>query len=215
MVSPAFLKKGDKIAIVAPARKVSKLEMMPAIKKLSDWGLQVVLGSNLFGVNNQYSGTDEERIADFQEMLDDKSIKAIISARGGYGSIRLIEKLRFYTFFENPKWIIGYSDITIFHSFLHINNTQSIHATMPINFPVDGSDNESNGIPGGLRQAGGGFSRRRPGAPGRPPPGWPIWAPSWPGSSLFPGPTVPSNRPPPCNCAAGFFPCALRPVWPG
>jgi len=143
MVSPDFLKKGDKIAIVAPARKVSELEMMPAIKKLSDWGLQVILGKNLFGVNNQYSGTDEERIADFQEMLDDKSIKAIISARGGYGSIRLIEKLRFDHFFENPKWIIGYSDITIFHSFLHVNNTQSIHATMPINFPVDGSDNES------------------------------------------------------------------------
>ncbi|MGQ0828015.1 MAG: S66 peptidase family protein [Bacteroidota bacterium] len=134
MTKPAYLKKGDKIGIVATARKVSKQEMQPAIDIFKSWGLQVVLGKNLFKSDNQFSGTDEQRAADLQAMLDDTSIKAIISARGGYGTIRIIDKIDFNKFKKNPKWIIGYSDITVLHSHIHNMGIETIHATMPINF---------------------------------------------------------------------------------
>lgn len=137
MTSPPYLKKGDKIGIVACARKISKEEMSPAITMMQNWGLDVVLSPNLFKVKDQFAGTDEERIADLQQMLNDPSIKAVISARGGYGTIRLIDKLDFKTFKAQAKWIIGYSDITVLHS--HINNMriETLHASMPINFAVN------------------------------------------------------------------------------
>lgn len=131
---PLFLKKGDKIAIVAPARKVTHEEMQPAIEMLTNWGLEVVLGENLFNEQNQFSGTDEERTADLQTMLDDASVKAIISARGGYGTLRIIDKLNFTQFKQYPKWVIGYSDITVLHSHIHTLGIATLHATMPINF---------------------------------------------------------------------------------
>jgi muramoyltetrapeptide carboxypeptidase len=138
MNAPQFLKKGDKIGIVAPARKISKEEIQPAINAFEKWGLKVELGKNIFGNENQYSGSDKQRTEDLQTFLDDNSIRAIISARGGYGTLRIIDKLDFKKFKENPKWIIGYSDITVLHS--HINHNfeiESLHATMPINFPKD------------------------------------------------------------------------------
>jgi muramoyltetrapeptide carboxypeptidase len=131
---PNYLKRGDKIGIVACARKISRDEILPAIDIFKSWGLETVLSTNLFNVDNQYSGTDEERTKDLQTMLDDSSIKAIISARGGYGTMRIIDKIDFTNFKNNPKWIVGYSDITVLHS--HINNfgIETLHATMPINF---------------------------------------------------------------------------------
>ena len=135
MIRPPYLKTGDKIAIVAPARKVSSSEMDQAIKTFSSWGLQVVTGQNLFGQENQFSGTDEQRLSDLQTMLDDKEVKAIISARGGYGTVRLIDKLNFDLFLQYPKWIIGYSDITALHSHIHTQfNIETLHAVMPVNF---------------------------------------------------------------------------------
>lgn len=134
MITPPYLKKGDSIAIVAPARSVTIEEMMPAINLFEEWGLKVVLGNNLFLSHNQFSGTEEERTEDFQAMLDNDDIKAIICARGGYGAVRIIDRLNFDRFVEHPKWIVGYSDITIFHSHIHTCfDIETLHATMPIN----------------------------------------------------------------------------------
>lgn len=143
MVTPSYLKKGDKIGIVASARKISREEIQPAITILNSWGLEVVLGRNLFNADNQFSGTDDERAEDLQQMLDDNSIKAVISARGGYGTIRIIDKLNFNNFKKNPKWIIGYSDITVLHSHIHNFGIETLHATMPINFEKNKEATES------------------------------------------------------------------------
>jgi muramoyltetrapeptide carboxypeptidase len=138
MTTPPYLKKGDKIGITAPARKISKEEIQFAADTFKKWGLEVVFGKNLFGSENQYSGSDEQRTEDMQKMLDDASIRAIISARGGYGTLRIIDKLDFKIFQEKPKWIIGYSDITVLHSHIHQNfEIETLQATMPINFHKD------------------------------------------------------------------------------
>jgi muramoyltetrapeptide carboxypeptidase len=143
MQQPEFLKKGDKIGIVAPARKVSMEEMLPAIEILTNWGLEVVLGKNLFCEENQFSGSDEQRAEDLQTMLNDSSIKAIISARGGYGTLRIIDKIDFSKFIQQPKWIVGYSDITVLHSHIQTLGVATIHATMPINFTKNTEATES------------------------------------------------------------------------
>ena len=144
MITPSYLKKGDSIGIVATARKISLSELKPAIDKFTEWGLNVVLGKNIFYESNQYAGTDEQRLSDIQQMLDDDSIKAIIVARGGYGTVRIIDKIDFSKFEKNPKWIIGYSDITVLHSHIHQNfGIETLHATMPLNFPVGGKDNNA------------------------------------------------------------------------
>lgn len=137
LIHPPFLKKGDKIAIVASARKISMQELQPAIAIFKSWGLDVVLSKNLLGSDNQYSGKDAERAEDLQTVLDDTSIKAIISARGGYGTIRIIDKIDFTKFRLQPKWVIGYSDITVLHSHIHNFGIETMHATMPINFSVN------------------------------------------------------------------------------
>lgn len=144
MRRPPYLKKGDKIALVAPARKITEQELSPAVQLLQDWGLEPVIGKHCLGEFNQFSGNDAQRTSDFQTALDDSSIKAIIAARGGYGCIRIIDQLDFSNFNKHPKWIIGYSDMTVFHSFLHQKtNVSSIHATMPINFMKNVAATES------------------------------------------------------------------------
>lgn len=131
---PPYLKKGDKIAIVSPAGKL-KNDILPAIAILEKWGLQVVLGKSVYADYHQFAGNDELRTADLQSFLDDSEIKAVIAARGGYGSIRIIDHLDFTRFNENPKWIVGFSDITILLShILAVLNTQSIHGHMPASF---------------------------------------------------------------------------------
>ena len=130
--TPDFLKKGDTIAIVAPAGILkNRNATIQKAKKLADsWGLKVVLGKNLFNQNNHFSGTDNERCQDFQEALDNPNIKAIWAARGGYGSVRILELLDFSKFKNNPKWIIGYSDITAFHNHIHNLGVETIHGMM-------------------------------------------------------------------------------------
>lgn len=144
LIVPPFLKPGDTVGIVAPARKVSEDEIAPAIQIVKGWGLNVVLGKSLFGGFNQFSGTDFERAADLQEMFENPDVKAILCARGGYGSVRLLDKINLRDLQRNPKWLVGYSDITVLHGIL--NNwylVETLHATMPINFPKDGKDNGS------------------------------------------------------------------------
>ncbi len=130
---PAYLKSDDAIAIVAPARKIVLEEIKPAIDLFKSWGLKVVLGQNLFCSYNQFAGTEKERAADMQWALDDKKIKAIFCARGGYGCVRIIDMLDFSTFVKHPKWIVGFSDITVFHSHVHNLGIGSMHAAMPYN----------------------------------------------------------------------------------
>ena len=144
MITPAFLEKGDKIGIVAPARKIEMDEIKPSIEIFKNWGLEVVLGKNIFQQYNQFAGTDEQRAADLQFMLDNSEIKAIISARGGYGTVRLLPLLDFSKFIKTPKWIVGYSDITVIHAHVNQNlGVKTIHGTMPLNFPKDGKENEA------------------------------------------------------------------------
>jgi muramoyltetrapeptide carboxypeptidase len=134
MTTPPYLKKGDKIAIVATARKIPEEQVQDAVKFFTDCGFEVVFGKHTFNEHHQYSGTDEQRAADLQQVLDDNSIKAVISARGGYGTIRIIDQIDFTNFRKHPKWIIGYSDITVLHSHIHNFGIETIHATMPVNF---------------------------------------------------------------------------------
>lgn len=117
---PPYLKKGDTVGILATARKVDMAPLEPAIKLLKSWGLNVVIGKTIGLDNNQLAGADWQRATDFQQMLDNPSIKAIWSAKGGYGTVRMIDRLDFTKFKQRPKWIIGFSDVTVLHS--HINN---------------------------------------------------------------------------------------------
>ena len=136
MIQPPFLKKGDKIAILTPARCITFDEVHPAMKLFQRWGLEVLLGSYVFNRDNQFAGSDNQRAKDFQLMMDDASVRAIICARGGYGTVRIIDKLDFTKFQGNPKWIVGYSDITVLHSHIHRHlGIETLHATMPLNMP--------------------------------------------------------------------------------
>lgn len=144
MIKPPYLREGDHVGMVSPARKISMDEIKVAVKMLQNWGLEPVFGSHLFAQENQFAGNDIQRAADIQNFMDKPEIKAIIATRGGYGSVRIIDKLNFDKFTRFPKWLIGYSDITVFHS--HINakcRIESLHATMPLNFPTNGQLNNA------------------------------------------------------------------------
>lgn len=135
MITPRFLKPGDKVGIVASGRKVKPEDMDAAIKVISGWGLRVELGSNLFSDAHGYlAGLDESRISDFQKMISDPEIAAIICARGGYGTTRIIDRLNLQPLITNPKWIAGFSDITALHLKLNVLGIESIHSTMGIFF---------------------------------------------------------------------------------
>ncbi len=131
--------------IVSTARKISEEEIRPTIEVLNKWGLIVVLGENLYGESDQFSGTTEERTSDFQRALDDEMVKAVFCARGGYGTVKIIDELDFSRFIKYPKWIVGYSDVTVLHNHVNQNyNIQSLHATMPINFPTNSKESLEN-----------------------------------------------------------------------
>lgn len=129
---PAYLQKGDTIAIIAPAGILkNRKKVIEKAKQLAgSWGLKVVLGDNLFNQGNHFAGTNEERASDFQKALDNPNIKAIWAARGGYGSVRILDKLDYTQFLKSPKWIIGYSDITAFHNHIHNLGVETIHGMM-------------------------------------------------------------------------------------
>ena len=139
LIQPPYLKAGDTVAIVAPSGilKNRNDEVARAKKLLESWDLNVVIGNNVFKKDNHFAGTDAERCEDFQKALDDKSIKAIWSARGGYGTVRILDKLDYSKFLEQPKWIIGYSDITALHNQLHTIGVETIHSIMCVSLPND------------------------------------------------------------------------------
>jgi muramoyltetrapeptide carboxypeptidase len=134
-IQPPYLKKGDKVAITCPAKKLPK-PMTDAVSLLQSWGLEVILGDTVNLSFHQFAGDDEQRAQDLQRFIDDDSIKAIIAARGGYGTVRMIDKVNFSRIAQNPKWVVGFSDITILHTHLYNNyNLQTIHGQMPVNIP--------------------------------------------------------------------------------
>lgn len=143
MLAPPFLKNGDTIGLVSTARKTAKEELEPAIQCLSNQGYKIVLAPNLFEEYHQFAGTDEQRTSDFQWLIHNPEIKAILCVRGGYGTVRIIDNIDFSPLLTHPKWICGYSDVTVLHSHLNNFGVQTLHCTMPVNFPSDGSLNDS------------------------------------------------------------------------
>lgn len=137
-IIPVYLKKGDTIGITCPAGFITIEDIQPAVTKLTEWGFKISIGNAVGKRDFTFGGTDEERLNDFQKMLDDRNVKAILCARGGYGAVRIIDKIDFKKFTFHPKWIIGFSDITVLHS--HINHNYgiaSIHSKMCNSFPSD------------------------------------------------------------------------------
>ena len=133
MVIP-FLKQGSKIGIVAPARKVTPDEMQFAINWLKEQGFEPVYDDRLFAEHHIFAGDDGFRAVVFQEYLDNEKIEAIWFARGGYGSIRIIDQLDFTKFLQHPKWVIGFSDTMVIHGKLNRLGVPSLHASMPFFF---------------------------------------------------------------------------------
>ena len=146
LIQPPYLKAGDTVAIVAPSGVLKNRndEVNRAKKLLESWKLHVVIGKNVYSQADHFAGTDQERCEDFQIALDDPKIKAIWSARGGYGTVRILDKLDYTQFLKQPKWVIGYSDITALHNQIHNLGVQSLHAIMAVSLPSNLSDIEQS-----------------------------------------------------------------------
>jgi len=142
IVIPEYLEKGDTIGIVCPAGYMPFEKAQACINTFHQWGFKVKIGKTLGGDStNYFSGSDEERLNDLQQMLDDKEVKAVLCSRGGYGISRIIERISFKRFKENPKWIIGFSDVTLLHAHIYSNyRIASLHAPMAAAF--NGGDNQ-------------------------------------------------------------------------
>ena len=137
---PAPLQAGQRVALVSPARKISAAELAPAIATLQSWGLEVVLGESIAGDHHQFAGDDTLRRRDFQQQLDDPAIRAILCARGGYGTARIVDGLDFTRFAAAPKWVAGFSDVTVLNSHLLARGYASIHGVMPVLFHQPGGE---------------------------------------------------------------------------
>jgi muramoyltetrapeptide carboxypeptidase len=134
-LQPPFLKQGDEVAIISPSYFIDESKLNEAVDYLGKWGLKVRIGKNASKQSGPFAGSDEERLSDLQEMTNDMDIKAVISSRGGYGLLRIISKIDFQALKKNPKWYVGFSDITVLHMWLNeVCGIESIHADMPLNF---------------------------------------------------------------------------------
>ena len=140
---PPYLKKGDTIGIVCPSGTLSAKKAATCISTLEAWGYKVKVGKTVGSQHHYFSATDEARAADMQEMLDDKNVQAVLCGRGGYGMSRIIDVLDFKKFKKHPKWVIGFSDITLLHNhFYQVLKTASLHAPMAGAFNNGGATNE-------------------------------------------------------------------------
>lgn len=143
LVTPAYLQAGDTIGITCPAGSISLLEIQPAVQLIESWGFRIKIGDTVGKKDFTFGGTDAERLADMQQMMDDPSLKAILCARGGYGAVHIIDRLDLTGLASHPKWIIGFSDITVILCHLHRNlNMASVHSKMCNSFPDDWSKAE-------------------------------------------------------------------------
>lgn len=143
---PPYLKVGDTVAIIAPSGILKNRdgEIQKAKALLRNWGLNTIMGKHVFNKNNHFAGTDDERCEDLQNALDNPKIKAIWCARGGYGTVRILDKLDFQKFKTKPKWVIGYSDITALHNQIHNEGVESLHALMCVSLPQNLRDIEAS-----------------------------------------------------------------------
>ena len=139
LIRPPYLKAGDTVAIVAPSGilKNREREIKQADSMLRSWDLNVIVGKHVFSKADHFAGTDDERCQDLQNVMDDPSVSAIWCARGGYGTVRILDKLDYTKFKEKPKWVIGYSDITALHNQLHNEGFESLHALMCVSLTQD------------------------------------------------------------------------------
>ena len=142
LIQPPYLKTGDTVAIVAPSGilKNRSKEIDRAKSLLKSWGLYPKIGEHVFKQANHFAGTDEERCEDFQNAIDDPTVSAIWCARGGYGTVRILDKLNFESLKKYPKWIIGFSDITALHNQIHNEGIESMHAMMGVSLTEDLSE---------------------------------------------------------------------------
>lgn len=134
-IQPPFLKPGDEVAIISPSFVVDRSKIEAAARFLENWGLKVHTGKNAFHASGPFAGTDRQRISDLQRATEDSKIKAVFCARGGYGMLRIIDKIDFSSLKRNPKWYIGFSDVTVLHLWLNRKfNLVTIHGEMPVNY---------------------------------------------------------------------------------
>jgi muramoyltetrapeptide carboxypeptidase len=133
---PTYLKKGDTIGILSTARKITEEQLSFAIQLLHSWGFKTRLGKSIGAEEYQFAGSDEIRKNNLQEFIDDPSIDAILCARGGYGTMRIIDDVDFSQFVQKPKWICGFSDVTVLHEHLQSLGVASLHTAMPSLFPT-------------------------------------------------------------------------------
>jgi len=144
---PPFLKLGDTIAIVSTARHIEESKVEAAIMLFESWGLKVLLGNNLHAKHGQFAGTDEQRLSDLQWAIDAQDVNAVVCSRGGYGTVRILDKINWQNFEKHPKWIVGYSDITALHlDILAQQHVCTIHGTMPISIPTEHSEGDSRSV---------------------------------------------------------------------
>lgn len=135
---PPYLKAGDTIGITSPAGFITLEAIQPSVKLMESWGYRVKIGKTIGARDFTFGGTDQERASDLQQMLDDPEVKAIMCARGGYGAVRIIDQIDFSAFKSHPKWVIGFSDITVLHCHIDRNfKIASIHSKMCNSFPSD------------------------------------------------------------------------------
>ena len=134
-MKPKKLTQGDRVGIISTARKITEQELESCIITLENWGLKTVIGRSVNAHHFQFAGDDALRMNDLQTMLDDDSISAILFARGGYGTVRIIDEIDWRSFMKHPRWLCGFSDITVIHSHLQsIYNLPSVHSIMGFNF---------------------------------------------------------------------------------
>ena len=134
-VIPPYLQKGDEVAFVSPSFAIVRQQIEDAANYLEEWGLKVRFGKYVFEKDGPFAGNDLQRLDDIQSMIDDEKIKAILFTRGGYGALRLIDKIDFSSLIESPKWFVGFSDITVFHLWINeLYDMETIHGEMPLNY---------------------------------------------------------------------------------
>jgi muramoyltetrapeptide carboxypeptidase len=132
--TPKPLKQGSTIGLISTARKIDKETLKPAVELFESWGLKTVFSQHLFEEDHQFAGSDEQRLADLQSFIDDPQIEAVMCVRGGYGTVRIVDELNFLSLTQKPKWICGYSDVTVLLNKLQRKGLESLHSTMPIDF---------------------------------------------------------------------------------
>jgi len=133
-VRPPYLKRGDTVAVFSISCHADSVDILHSVDVLRSWGLEVVFASNLFSPHGIYDGTLEERISATQALLDNPNVRMMLAIRGGYGAIQVVPRLDFSSFFRNPKWIVGYSDACVLHTYLSNKGVESIHGPMALTF---------------------------------------------------------------------------------